>query len=149
MSISFCQVTAWSVSMEGGCIPFSGSLCTRCTSIDFLSPSNACSLGVWKCHCNSSSSLPPITTVLLPFGGLTCTSCTMGHDMLQPCIVFSPCPLLRHLSHLAHTYHVLHLSYWSPSTWAGRQRLWRRSMMLVTRLDDISNCVLLICERAQ
>ena len=40
--------------------------------MDFLTPSKACSLGVWKCHCTSSKFFPP-TCIMLPLAGLTCT----------------------------------------------------------------------------
>jgi hypothetical protein len=59
-------------SRRGSSIP-SESLCTKWASMDFLSPSKACSLGVWKCHWINSIFLSP-TWIVLPFGGLTCTS---------------------------------------------------------------------------
>jgi hypothetical protein len=51
--------------------PVAVFLCTRCASIALRCPSHACSLGVWKWYCSSSSCAPPHDT-LLPGSKLTC-----------------------------------------------------------------------------
>lgn len=78
-------------------IPVSRFLCTKCTSIENLLLSRACSDGVWKWYCKRSYNWPFMSQTWEPGGKLTCAErnhwlsfgwcrhehgCTHGHILL-------------------------------------------------------------------